>query len=189
MATLTAAMLDDLHRGCAAISLLPYSSGVNLATIDFEGADQIFTLKDTFQINQADPTTEEIKIDQGNRTIDVDTETGEFNITGQIPSVATALFDFFYSQALATAAAKGQTGVSYTGKTYFNTPKEVQCSVLVESQSKKTAVGFANVKFAAVMVNDDNSKPLYLKFTGTVLLNSTANQGDIMVYKQVVSGS
>jgi hypothetical protein len=39
------------------------------------------------------------------------------------------------------------------------------------------------------MVNDDNSKPLYLKFTGTVLLNSTAKQGDIMVYKQVVSDS
>jgi len=188
MATLTAAMLDDLHRGCAAISLLSYSSGVNLATINFEGADQIFTMKDTFQINQADPTTEEIKIDQGNRTIDVDTETGEFNITGQIPSVATALYDFFYSQALATAGATGQSGTAYTGKTYFNTPKEVQCSVLVESQSKKTAVGFANVKFTAVMEKDDNSKPMYLKFIGTVLLNSTANQGDIMVYKQVVSG-
>ena len=46
-ATLTQAMLDDLHIGNASLSLLAYNAaGVDISTaMDFSQADQIFTLE------------------------------------------------------------------------------------------------------------------------------------------------
>jgi hypothetical protein len=92
MATLTKAMIDDLHKGMAALSLLPYADGgVTFSNLDFEGADQIFTLKDSFSITPSDTTSEEIKIDQRDEVIDTTVTKGEWTMTGNIPSVATEL--------------------------------------------------------------------------------------------------
>lgn len=177
-------MLDDLHRGVAAISLLQATkTTMELASIDFSAADQVFTIKDTFSINQEDPEVSEIKIDQGNATIDTDVEVGEFNISGNIPSTAQALFDFFYETAGDVTGVKGTNGATYSGKGYFNTPKDIRCTVLIESASRKTAVVFANMKLSAVMVQDDMSNPLYLKFTGTVLTNTVSGKGDFAILK------
>lgn len=192
-ATLTKAMLDDLHRGNAAISLLAYTTGgVTYSSLDFSAADQIFTIKDSFNISQDDPTVTEIKIDQGDATIDTDTEKGDWTLTGNIPSVATALLEYFYTKAASSTISgssvsiKGNGGASavqYQGAAFFADPKEVHATVMIESASKKTAIIFAHVKFTAAMAEDDNNNPLYIKFTGSVLTNTKANEGDFAVLK------
>ena len=183
MATLTKAMIDDLHKGMAAISLLPYpDGGVTFGTLDFTDADQIFTLKDSFSITPSDPTSEEVKIDQKDQTIDTTTETGEYKMAGQIPSIATAVLDYFMNKAKEVSNIKGQEGTAYKGASYYIEPKEVICSVLVESASKKTAIAFAKVKFVVPGVTQENAAtPAYLAFNADVLANATAGEGDFAV--------
>lgn len=183
MATLTKAMIDDLHKGMAALSLLPYpDGGVTFSTLDFTEADQIFTIKDSFSVTPSEPTSEEIKIDQKDQTIDTTTETGEYTMAGQIPSVAVEVLDYFMSNAASITGLKGQEGDTYSGKSYYIEPKEVICSVLVESASKKTAIVFAKVKFVVPGVTIENaSTPAYVAFNADVLANATAGQGDFAV--------
>ena len=183
MATLTKAMIDDLHKGMASLSLLEYADGgVTFSNLDFTGADQIFTLKDSFSITPSDPTSEEIKIDQKDQTIDTTTETGEYKMAGQIPSVATEVLDFFMNKAATVIGVKGQDGDTYAGSSYYIEPKEVICSVLVESASKKTAIVFAKVKFVVPGVTLENaSTPAYVAFNADVLANAATGQGDFAV--------
>ena len=182
-ATLTKAMIDDLHKGMASISLLKYpEGGVTFGTLDFSEADQIFTLKDSFSVTPSDSTSEEVKIDQKDQTIDTTVTTGEYKMAGQIPSVATEVLDYFMSNATSVSNVTGQEGKNYSGKSYYIEPKEVICSVLIESASKKTAIVFAKVKFAVNGVTIENaSTPAYVAFTGDVLANAKEGQGDFAV--------
>lgn len=182
-ATLTKAMIDDLHKGMAAISLLPYADGgVTFTNLDFSDADQIFTLKDSFSITPSDPTSEEIKIDQKDQTIDTTTETGEYKMAGQIPSIATEVLDYFMEKAVDVTGVKGQEGDTYSGSSYYIEPKEVICSVLVESASKKTAIVFAKVKFVVPGITTENAAtPTYLAFNADILANAKTGQGDFAV--------
>lgn len=188
-ATLTKAMLNDLHKGCAAISLLPYTNGVtSFGGLNFTAADQIFTIKDSFQIAKDTPTVTEIKIDQGDTTIDTDTQEGDWTLSGQIPSVATALLEYFFNTGeTISSAVKGQDGTSYaSGKAFFSTPKEVHVTMMVESASKKTAIIFANVKLTVGLSNDSSENPAYLNLTGNILTNAepTGIVGDWAVVKK-----
>lgn len=174
-ATLTKAMLNDLQRGCAAISLLGYEGGVSsFASLDFEAADQIFSIKDSFNIAKADPSVTEIKIDQGDTTIDTDTEEGEWTISANIPTVAQAALEYFFTKGeTISTSVKGQLGNAYArGQAFFSTPKEVHVTMMVESASKKTAVVFAHVKMTVGLSNDDNTNPMYLKLSGNILTNA-----------------
>lgn len=188
MATLTKAMIDDLHKGMASLSLLAYADGgVTFSKLDFQGADQIFTLKDSFSITPSDPTSEEIKIDQKDQTIDTTTETGEYKMAGQIPSIATEVLDYFMSKATSVTGVKGQDGDTYEGSSYYIEPKEVIVSVLVESASKKTAIVFAKVKFVVPGVTLENaSTPAYLAFNADVLANAKSGEGDFAVLAAAV---
>lgn len=183
MATLTKAMIDDLHKGMAAISLLPYTDGgVTFSNLDFTSADQIFTLKDSFSVTPSDPTSEEIKIDQKDQTIDTTVTTGEYTMSGQIPSVAVEVLDYFMTGASTVTSVKGVDENTYTGKSYYIEPKEVTCSVLIESASKKTAIVFAKVKFTVAGVTIENaSTPAFVSFKGDILANAKEGQGDFAV--------
>lgn len=187
-ATLTKAMLDDLHKGCASIRLISQTNDISAA--DFSGADQIFTLKDTFSVNQGDPTVSEIKIDQGDKTILTDVESAEFNMSGDIPSAAKELFDYFYATNSGTAATKvsvkvnSSSAADFEGYGYSVSPKLTNATVLVESASKKTAVAFINVQFVVNYVDDDQSNPQRVHFIGTILGN-TGDGEDFYVLKAI----
>lgn len=170
-ATLTKSMLEDLHLGNASLSILPYTKGgVLLDSLDFTGADQLFTLQDSLQITPSDPETNAIKIDQNNETIDFSFEEGDWTVTGNIPSTAKALLSYFYKEGSASSIT-GQDGDVYSGQAY-DTSKEVELSVLIESQSKKTAIALARVKMAVNPPAVENrTTPAYVKFTGYVLVN------------------
>lgn len=184
-ATLTSAMTDDLHKGVASISLLPYvADGIDFNSLDFTSADQIFTLKDSFSLTPSDPTTEEIKIDQGDKSIDTTVEKGEYKMAGQIPTVATAVLDYFMEKKADVTTLKGQKGETYKGSAYGLDTREVTCSVLIESASGKTAIAFAKVKFVVPGVALENgSTPAYVGFNADVLANGAADNGDFAVLK------
>lgn len=190
MATLTHAMLDDLHIGNASLSLLPYSStGVNIASgLDFSGADQIFTLEGTFNLTSDDPSSNDIRIDQHQEVIDTQIEKGgNWQMTGNIPSVAAELLGYFYDAGATISAGtvssptgvKGAEGTYYTGKGFMASPNEVEVTILAESESKNTAILFPHVKLiVSKPKKDDNTNPAYLSFLGYILPNPYKNGSD-----------
>ncbi len=190
MATLTHAMLDDLHIGNACLSLLDYSSGgVDITSgLDFSAADQIFTLEDTFNLSCDDPSSSDIRIDQHREVIDVAIDkSGNWTMTGNIPTQAVAVFEKFYDAGAAISAGtvstptgvKGAEGTFYTGKGFMATPNIVEVTILAESETKNTAILFPHVKLiVSKPKKDDNSNPLYLSFTGFILPNPYLKSGD-----------
>ena len=197
-ATLTKTMLSDMMKGNAAISLLacPDSGEVTLGSLDFSEADQIFTVKDSFSISEGDPTTENTQIDQMDEIIDSQITEGDYSMTGQVPSNATALFDYFYEAGKAVGSedttvtgikGQGEDGTTYVGKSYGG-KKEVYCSVLVESQSRETAVVFARVRCVLSRpVQENTSTPGYCTFNGYILANLKDGEGNFAVLRKGVA--
>lgn len=174
-ATLNKTMLEDLHKGSASISIIPYTAGgVNFASLSFAEADQIFTLAGSFTLSPEDAETNPIGIDQLDETIDFDMNEGNWQVNGNIPSIAEAVLSYFYEKGEAIAKGSeviGPDNIKYIGQSYGKA-KFVEVSMLLVSESKKTAIALAHVKLA---VNppaiDDMDTPAYLKMTGYVLVN------------------
>ena len=175
MATLTHAMLDDLHIGNACISLKAYTAaGVDITqTITFAAEDKIYTLEGSFNLECDDPSSTDIRIDQHQEVIDVQFDKGgNWRMTGNIPSVAQALLEYFFTEGQATGTITGGESTTYSGKGFLATPEIVEVTVLVESESKNTAILFPHVKMiVSKPKKDDNSNPAYLSFTGFILPN------------------
>lgn len=191
MAKLTRELLNPLHKGNAAIALLPITGGsVEFATLDFSGADLIYSIKGTFSINQDDPEVTELKIDQGDAVIDTTTEAGAITIAGSYPTIAEDAFAYFYKECIAVSAMKGpatgagSTSATYSGKSFFNTPKQIECSLMALSQDESTAIVFARVQMTVVMRQDNEDQPFYLAVTGKVLTNLKEGEGDFVVLKK-----
>jgi hypothetical protein len=185
MATLTRELLKPLHKGNAAIALLPTETGaISFASLDFSAADLIYSIKGTFQITQDDPEVSELKIDQGDSVIDSTTESGAITITASYPTIAEEAFEYFYKAGKAVTGVKGiTTGKTYNGKSFFNTPKQIECSLMALSQDESTAIAFARVQFTVVMRQDNEDQPFYLSVTGKVLTNLKEGEGDFVVLK------
>lgn len=175
MATLTHAMLDDLHIGNACISLKAYTTGgVDITqAVSFAAEDKIYTLEGSFNLECDDPSSTDIRIDQHQEVIDVQFDKGgNWRMTGNIPSVAQALLEYFFTEGQATGTITGGESSTYTGKGFMATPEIVEVTVLVESESKNTAILFPHVKMiVSKPKKDDNSNPAYLSFTGFILPN------------------
>lgn len=192
-ATLTHAMLDDLHIGNASLSLKAYSpSGVDItAGMDFSNSDQIYTLEGSFNLTCDDASGTDIRIDQHKEVIDTNIEKGgNWRMTGNIPSIAVDLLKYFFTEGKAIAAGtasspKGITGADgsayYTGFGFLATPEIIEVSVLVESESKNTAILFPHVKMVVSPVKkDDNTNPAYLSFVGFILPNPAKSGNDLV---------
>lgn len=191
-------MLADLHSGNAAVSILPYDAtngtifvaGQGQTAVDFSAADQLFTLKDSLQLTSDDPSTNDVKIDQFDQVIDTIFEDGgNWRVQGNVPSTAKEVFDYFFeSGQTISVALSGQTvdgyHQTYKGASYVNTKKSVEVVMLLESESRNTAIALAHVR---LMVNhpakDDDTNPSYLRFTGAVLPNKASGQGDFAILK------
>lgn len=189
-------LLATLFKGQAHFSLMPYDStnGVTWANLSFNGADEFFTLKDSFQLSKADPTTTEIKIDQMDATIDSATEDGEWTFTGNIPAVSAAYCDIFFNKGATVNGAStpvlGQEGTTYSAAAYFSTPVDVYATVLIENAAMTEGIAFARVKMTVGVSNDDSTNPAYLKVNGTILNNteSSGNQGDWAICTKYSAG-
>lgn len=192
MATLTHAMLDDLHIGNASLSLKAFPDGgldiTDPTATDFSAADQIFTLEGTFNLTADDPTSNDIRIDQHQEVINTQLEKGgNWQMTGNIPSIAQSVLEYFYTAgatisagtAQAPTGVKGAENTYYSGKGFMATPNEVEVSVLIESESKNTAILCPHVKMiVSKPKKDDNTNPAYLSFIGYILPNPKQKSGN-----------
>lgn len=184
-------LLATLFKGQSHFSLMPYDTvnGVTWADLSFSGADEFFTLKDSFQLSQADPTVSEIKIDQMDSVIDTTSEKGEWTFVGNIPAIAIAYCNIFFDKGAAVTSSGmivGQDGTTYTAQAYFAEPKEVYATILIENQAINRGLAFARVKMTVGVSNDDSTNPGYLKVSGTILTNteSSGQQGDWAVLEK-----
>lgn len=191
MAKLTRELLNPLHKGNAAIALKATNGGaVDFSTLDFSDADLLYSIKGTFNISQDDPEVTELKIDQGDAVIDTTTEAGAITITGSYPTIAEAAFAYFYKEGIEVTGMKGPatgagaTSATYNGKSFFNTPKQIECSLMAQSQDESTAIAFARVQMTVVMRQDNEDQPFYLAVTGKVLTNLKDGEGDFVVLKK-----
>lgn len=190
-ATLTDEILNNLAIGNSSIKLVEQTD--TLTDTTFNDADRIFTTEGTLSISQEEPTKTEIKIDQSDLAIDTSYTSGEFTITGTVPSSAIPLFDYFYNKSLTQPSVTGITAVDGTTKynvaaAYNLDNKRKKVTMLIESQSKTTAIVFMNVDMiVSVNWNDVKTNPLGLSFTGTVLRNSSEGKGDFVILKSVAS--
>lgn len=82
-----------VSTGIAKISLAP------IGKIDESTAwkEVFYTLKDSVNISQTEPTKNEIKVDQKQTPIAVSYESGEFNISFDIPDTAKEVIKQFYN--------------------------------------------------------------------------------------------
>ena len=178
---LTKEQLNSLMGGISKIKLIP-QTGTVAATM-FDTANEIYTIRDSVNIKQAEPSKTEIKIDQADTAIAAFYEPGDFTITGQIPSVAKEILDYFFeTNSTATAAITGHgagTGLEVSSK-------KVKATMLIESGDKQMAVAFMNVEFVARFSwSNTSSSLLNISFTATVLSNP---DGDDMVVFPAAAG-
>lgn len=174
-ATLTNAMKDDLATGNAKILLATYASG-GLTDSTFTGADEIYTMKDSFKITEGDPTSTMIELDQnGGEKIGQVVVSGETTVEATIPFTAVELFDYFYKKST-TSAISLTTGIVSGSTTYktgtnysFANKKVVKVKMFVESNSGNTAIVLHNVDLMVTLIQDNvNTTPLGLKLMGKV---------------------
>jgi len=190
--TLAESLLTKLFKGQSRFSILPFddvkettganAGGIKWAGLNFEGADEIFTIKDSFSLTKAADTEEKIQIDQKKgATIDTAiTERGEITFEGDIPVVCAEYCMVFYDYDVAGALdgsnnkISGYSGVAYKGQGFELESKEVVATMLIENSEVDRGLAFARVKLRVSPVFESGS-PAYLKLHGTVLTNPEAS--------------
>lgn len=174
-ATLDKNMKKDLATGNAKILLATYATG-GLTDSTFTGADEIYTMKDSFKITEGDPTSTMIELDQnGGEKVGQVVVSGETTVEATIPFTAVELFDYFYKKAT-TSAVTLTTGIVSGSTTYktgtnysFANKKVVKVKMFVESNSGNTAIILHNVDLMVTLIQDNvNTTPLGLKLSGKV---------------------
>lgn len=189
MAKLTKSVLNDLMTGISSIKLLgPLSTlpteSAALKTL-FDEADEIFTTKDSVSIEQAEPSTTELKVDQFDAAIGVTYEPGEYTFACTIPSNAKPLLDYFFAtnDTPAPAVPGYAAGVGVEAKT-----KIVKTAMFIESQSKNSAILFMNTELVATTTwSDTSTTPLSIRITGTIKSNPDGD--DIIFYPTAASSA
>lgn len=178
MATLTAAMKQDLLIGNSQLAILPYNPGVSYATpTDFSAADVLYTLEGTLNFDEGAPSTNPIRLDQKHEVIDNEfTEDQEYTVTGDIPSINLALMSFFFEEGAAVSGVKSPDGdFTYAGKGY-GAAKTKEVVMLAVSQSKKTAIILNHVKMRLSRPKgSDNTNPMVMSFVGACVSDVNGN--------------
>lgn len=171
-ATLTKSVLSDVMTGIASIKLAPVGK---ITTTTFDATDEIFTIRDSVNVSQTTPTKNEIKIDQAETAIAVTYESGEFTITGQIPSAAKPLLDYFYET---TTTAPVAITDHDTGVGVKLTQKTVRAMMYIKAQSGPALV-ITNAEFVTnIMWDSTSTNPLRLEFTATALTAVGGENGE-----------
>lgn len=171
-ATLTKEMLNDLEKGNASFMVVPQTYDITDTT--FDNADQFFTIEGTLNIGGGEASITGIKIDQSDASVAEYSDFSDVTIAGNIPSTAVEVFDFFYEKAstqptLTTGITSSDGTTKYTAANgYGLNGKGKEVTILVESESRKTAVIYTNVKLYAGALNasDVKTNPWVVPFNG-----------------------
>lgn len=180
-ATLTKEVLDKVFVGISKIQLAPVGT---LAATSFDEADEIFTIRDSVSFSQAQPTKTEINVDQFSAPIAATYEPGEFTISGNIPSVAKEILEYFFS--VNSAAAPAITGFA-AGTAVDLTQRIVNAMVKITNSAGDMAIVIPRCEFICNFDwSSTSTTALATMFTATPKVNP-AGTGDVLFYDTVVT--
>lgn len=181
--TLTKSLLDSLARGIATTKILPVASGgaVTMSSLDFTSAGLIYSIEGSLSIEWAEPTLDEIKVDQLQQTIAVDVEKGDVTFSANYPTIAQAALGEFFDADSTTATVTADASHQYQGKGIFITPKQTEVTMMIEDQDQNYAVIFARVSLTARLVYDTDTRIWYIGLNGRILSNLGEGQPDALI--------
>lgn len=181
--TLTKSLLDSLARGIATTKILPVASGgaVTMSSLDFTSAGLIYSIEGSLSIEWAEPTLDEIKVDQLQQTIAVDVEKGDVTFSANYPTIAQAALGEFFDADSTTTTVTADASHQYQGKGIFITPKQTEVTMMIEDQDQNYAVIFARVSLTARLVYDTDTRIWYIGLNGRILSNLADGQPDALI--------
>ena len=112
MATLTKAMIDDLPQRVWQQSLPFLIRRWIVFNLDFLVQTRFSLLKDSFSVLLLTLLQRRLRLTRKTRLL-IPTDTGEYKMAGQIPSVATEVLDYFMTMQYSTDS--GQDGNYFEG--------------------------------------------------------------------------
>lgn len=181
-ATLKKELLDSLARGIASTKILPVTSGsVTTGSLDFTNAGLIYSIEGSLNIEWAEPTLEELKVDQMQQTIAVDVEKGDITFSANYPTIAEAAIAEFFEADSTSKTITADASTQYQGKGFFLSPKQTEVSMMIEDQAKNFAVIFARVSLTARIVYDSDNRIWYIGLDGRILSNLAENEPDALI--------
>lgn len=177
-ATLTKAALDKVFVGISKIQLAPIAE---IQESTFDDVDEVFTVKDSVSFSQAQPTKTEIKVDQFSAPIAATYEAGEFTITGNIPSVAKEILQYFY--AVNSNVPVNITGFSKATAVDLQN-KIVNAMLKITNAEGNMAIVIPRCEFIANFDwSNTSSQALATAFTATPKINPDG-KGDVLFYEK-----
>lgn len=180
--TLKKELLDSLARGIASTKILPVTSGsVTTGSLDFTNAGLIYSIEGSLNIEWAEPTLEELKVDQMQQTIAVDVEKGDITFSANYPTIAEAAIAEFFEADSTSKTITADSSTQYQGKGFFLSPKQTEVSMMIEDQAKNFAVIFARVSLTARIVYDSDNRIWYIGLDGRILSNLAENEPDALI--------
>ena len=175
-ATLTKAMLDKVFKGISHIYVVEPKT---ITATTFDGADEIFTLKDSVTFSQAQPTKTEINVDQFTAPIAATYEAGEFSIAATVPSVAKEVLEYFYTKN--ATAVTPITGFA-SGVAIDLANKVINVSLKMVNDSGDMAVVIPRCEIIANMDWSDTSTSAFGQALTITPKVNPDNTGDVLFY-------
>lgn len=187
-ATLDKGILDAIMTGNSSIRMIPRVDAIT--DTSFDEADEIFTVEGTLSIEQAEPTSNPINLDQTDLPAKTIYTAGEYALSADVPSVATEMLEYFYDPATTQPTlTTGITGADGTTKYknpkgFFAQPKRKSVTMLLEDRDKQNALVLMNVDLVASQsFTNVKTSAFVIRLTGSVLTNPTAGAPDFVVLK------
>lgn len=181
--TLTKDLLNSLARGIATTKILPGAANgaVTMSSLNFTTAGLIYSIEGSLSIEWAEPTLEELKVDQGQQSIAVDIEKGDITFSANYPTIAQAALTEFFDADSTTATVTADASHQYQGKGIFLTPKQTEVTMMIEDQDQEWAIIFARVSLTARLVYDSDNRIWYIGLNGRILSNLADGQPDALI--------
>lgn len=181
--TLSKDLLSSLARGIATTKILPVASSgaVTMSGLDFSNAGLLYSIEGSLSIEWAEPTLEELKVDQLQQTIAVDVEKGDITFTANYPTIAEAAIQELFKADSTAKTVTADASHQYQGKGFFLTPKQTEVTMMIEDQDQNYAVIFARVSLTARVVYDSDNRIWYIGLDGRVLANLADGEPDALI--------
>lgn len=189
LSSLTKDLLNSLARGIATTKVISAGTGsVTMGSLDFTSAGLLYSIEGSLSIEWAEPTLEEIKVDQMQQTIAVDVEKGDITFTANYPTIAQAALAEFFKADGTSKTVTADSSTQYQGKGIFLTPQQTEVTMMIEDQEQKWAVIFARVSITARLVYDSDNRIWYIGLDGRVLANLASNEPDALIIPKKAAG-
>ena len=189
LSSLTKDLLNSLARGIATTKVISAGTGsVTMGSLDFTSAGLLYSIEGSLNIEWAEPTLEEIKVDQMQQTIAVDVEKGDITFTANYPTIAQAALAEFFKADDTSKTVTADSATQYQGKGIFLTPQQTEVTMMIEDQEQKWAVIFARVSITARLVYDSDNRIWYIGLDGRVLANLASGEPDALIIPKKANG-